>query len=217
MKHPAKFTDVILDRARPFVQAKGGLWLDPFAGSGKIHLLNDVCKTIGVEIEQEWADLHPDTICGDSTMLLLLFKMGLFDGIFTSPTYGNRMADHHNAQDGSTRHTYTHYLGRTLHDNNSGKMQWGEAYRTLHRAVWWQCFCVLKPGGMMLVNVSNHIRKGVEIPVVSWHFDTLRELGFERNTELMIPTPRLGHGENDKARVDHEVLLVMTKPQGALT
>ena len=54
------------------------------------------------------------------------FSDATFDMVVTSPTYGNRMADHHNAKDGRRRITYTHNLGRTLTPGNSGAMQWGE-------------------------------------------------------------------------------------------
>ena len=49
-----------------------------------------------------------------------------FDAICTSPTYGNRMADHHEARDGSPRDTYRHVLGRPLTPGNSGALHWGD-------------------------------------------------------------------------------------------
>lgn len=48
--------------------------LDPFAGTGRIHELPN--ETVGVEIEPEWAALHPDTICGSA--LELPFDDGSF-------------------------------------------------------------------------------------------------------------------------------------------
>jgi hypothetical protein len=87
--------------------------------------------TVEVELEPEWASQHPRTMVGDARALPL--PDATFDMVVTSPTYGNRMTDHHNAKDGSRRITYTHNLGRTLTPGNSGAMQWGEDYRQLHR------------------------------------------------------------------------------------
>jgi hypothetical protein len=68
------------------------------------------------------------------------FDDATFDAICTSPTCGNRMADHHEARDISPRHTYRHVLGRPRTPGNSGALQWGdgiagEEYRALHVAV----------------------------------------------------------------------------------
>lgn len=137
-----------------------GVVLDPFAGVGRIHELERPGRvTVGVEIELEWAATHPHTVCGDSTSLP--FPNETFDYIATSPTYGNRMADHHNARDDSRRFTYKHMLGRDLHPNNSGRMQWGAPYRRLHETVWAECWRVLKPDGRLIINgrFSSRISK----------------------------------------------------------
>ena len=104
--------------------------------------------------------------------------------VVTSPTYGNRLADHHNAKDGSRRISYTHTLGRTLTPGNSGAMHWGKDYRLLHRLSWEEVARVLSIGGLFVLNVSNHIRKGEEVPVVQWHRD------------IEVPTARLRYGAN---------------------
>jgi hypothetical protein len=52
-------------------------------------------------------------------------------------------------------------LGRPLTPGNSGALQWGEEYRALHVAVWTECRRVLKPGGIFVLNVKDHIRGGV--------------------------------------------------------
>ena len=79
----------------------------------------------------------------------------------TSPTYGDRLADHHDARDGSVRHSYKHDLGRDLHPDNSGAMQWGPAYRDFHTAAWVEVRRVLRPGGRFVLNVKDHVRGGV--------------------------------------------------------
>ena len=89
--------------------------------------------------------------------IALPFRDESFDAVVTSPTYGNRFADKHNAKDGSIRRSYTHDLGRTLHAENSGSMQWGQAYRDLHVKAWAECFRVVRPGGLFVLNISDHV------------------------------------------------------------
>lgn len=118
--HPAKFSSSILTVLAGLVQPEWRI-LDPFAGTGRVHSLGS--NTWGVEIEPEWASMHPRTIVGDA--LHLPFAAKSFDAVITSPTYANRLADHHEAKDGSVRHSYRHDLGRPLHPSNSGQLQWG--------------------------------------------------------------------------------------------
>lgn len=206
--HPAKFSAPILGVLRELVPP-GAKVLDPFAGVGLVHSL-DHAETWGVEIEPEWATVHPRTIVGDA--LSLPFPDASFDVVVTSPTYGNRMADHHNAKDGSRRITYRHTLGRPLHPNNSGQLQWGAKYREFHERAWAEVRRVLRPGGRFLLNVSNHIRKGEEQPVAEWHRDTLRAMGFWFVWAVPIETPRMRFGENHQARITHEHVLSMFWP-----
>ena len=199
IKHPAKYTDVLLPVFEKMIPV-GSFVLDPFAGVGKIH--NLPFRTVGLEIEQEWASAHPDTICGDATKMP--FQNDFFDVICTSPTYGNRMADSHNAQDGSRRNTYTHVLGRKLNENNSGKMQWGEKYKTFHEIAYKECKRVLKTDGLFILNIKNHIRSGVVIDVHAWHVSALVKLGFTLEETVKVSTPSNGFGQNGKSRVPYE-------------
>ena len=199
IKHPAKHTDALLPVFEELLKGCTNV-LDPFAGTGKIHLLP--FDTIGVEIENEWAEMHEKTIVGDATDLP--FSNCEFDAICTSPTYGNRMADCHNAKDGSSRNTYTHKLGRVLSENNTGQMQWGEKYRDLHVKAWKECFRVLKEDGVFILNFKNHIRKGKEVDVFSWHVKTLIELGFSLDLVKQVETNGNGFGQNGKLRTGFE-------------
>ena len=205
--HPAKFSDSILevlDRLIP----QDAVVLDPFAGVGKIHTLGR--RSIGLEIEPEWAtQAEGRTIVGDA--LRLPIRDAVVPCVATSPTYGNRMADHHNAKDGSRRMTYTHVLGRTLNRASSATLQWGEAYRKFHEDAWREVYRVLQPNGLFLLNVSNHIRKGQEIPVSEWHLATAVELNFNLESAIKISTPRMRRGENHQLRVEHENVYVLRK------
>lgn len=214
MKHPAKFSGPILDTIESILDERlpqQATVLDPFAGVGGIHRL-DKWQTIGVEIEPEWASAHPDTIVGDSTRLATLFDLDSIDAIVTSPAYGNRMADNYAGDpNNSRRFTYRIALGRTLDENNGAGLQWGYDYRVLHAAVWESCHAVLRPGGLMIVNVSNHIRAGVEQPVVEWHLATLTRFGFLLDEVRPVHTQRMRYGANGEKRVRTEKVLVLTK------
>jgi tRNA G10 N-methylase Trm11 len=212
--HPAKFSSPVLTALGDLLAGRvddDARVLDPFAGVGGVHALQ--WETVGVEIESEWAAQHPGTVVGDSTRLLELFDRESFDAVATSPAYGNRMADSYAGDaKGTRRFTYRISLGRVLSPRNGGGMQWGDEYRALHEAVWRQCWAALKPGGWMLVNVSNHIRGGVEQPVVEWHTATLIGLGFLLDEVRPVGTRRMRYGANGRLRVDSEKILVFRRP-----
>ena len=131
----------------------------------------------------------------------------MFDAICTSPTYGNRMADHHAARDASPRHTYRHTLGRPLHPENSGAIQWGPAYRAFHLTVWTETRRVLKPGAPFILNIKDHIRRGQLQPVTAWHIATLTALGFTLVERIDVPCPGQRHGANGHLRADYESVI----------
>ena len=135
-----------------------------------------------------------------------------FGAVMTSPCYGNRMADHHEARDGSRRITYKHTLGHDLVEGNAGAMQWGDAYRDLHCRAWIEADRVLRSGGLLVVSVSNHIRRGRVQRVVEWHLETLLVLGLLVQAVEQIATPRMRFGANGSVRVGCEHLLIMRKP-----
>lgn len=205
--HPAKFSDVILERIGELLATRHDeqrpLVLDPFAGTGKVHHLAGIAG-IGVEIEREWATMHPRTIVGNA--LKLPFRPAVFDGIISSPCFGNRLADHHDARDRSYRHSYTHTLGRTLHPLSAGTLHWGPTYRHFHDWAWAECLRVLRPGGFVMINVSNHIRRHEVQPVVEWHLGWFLGHGCKFLELVPVETPRLRAGANSDARVSHEVI-----------
>ena len=207
-KHPAKFSKELLPVfTRILKEYNTETVLDCFAGTGKIHSLP--FQTTGLEIEQEWAEMHDGTICGDARDMP--FDNESFDAVCTSPTYGNRMADHHNAKDGSKRNTYTHKLGRQLTDGNSGKMQWGDEYCFLHISVWYECYRVLKNDGIFILNFKNHIRNGKEVDAFSWHVATLINTGFKLRSVEQIKLKGNRFGENGKARIPFEYVATFQK------
>lgn len=228
-KHPAKFSDPIIDSLRSLVCATSRdlgrpvTVLDPFAGTGRVHRLardtRCVARTVGVEIEREWAEVHPDTIVADSILWMRARARrggsGRFDVIATSPCYGNRFSDSHNAQDGSTRRSYTHDLGRALSPGSSGAMPWGPRYWQFHADAYRAMHAVLVPGGRFLLNVSDFHRQGEEVHAVEWHLGAAYGAGFVQvGRARWIETRRLrGHGsEATAARAPAEAILVLGKP-----
>lgn len=211
VSHPARFSGELLP---VFADLLAGYLsvLDPFAGTGRIHELRRWGHTtIGVEIEPEWAAMHDGTVVGDA-LNLKRFTAGQFDAICTSPTYGNRLADHHDAADPDRRRSYTHDLGRPLADNNSGQLQWGTEYKGFHRKAWKQAVRVLRPGGRFVLNIKDHIRDGKRQAVSRWHREELEKLGLVLVDHVPVGAPSLRQGTNGHLRITAELVLAFDKP-----
>ena len=216
-KHPAKFTATMLPIfAELLIEHKCKNVFDPLAGTGKLVGVLDhdwnghvFCN----EIEPEWCDLGNGAWWTSQDAADLDVYPDLFDAICTSPTYGNRLADKHNAKDASKRITYKHSLGRDLDERNTGGLQWGAAYRTAHVKIWMEVITVLKPGGIFILNISDHIRAGEVAPVTRFHEKLLQQLGLVELERRRVKTPRMGFGANAKARVEYESIIVYQKPE----
>lgn len=205
-KHPARFTRSVLDAARGYLPAAPARVLDPFAGVGTVHELADLgYSTVGVELEPEWAAAHERTIVGDAARLP--FPDSTFDVVLTSPAYGNRMADRYAGdQKGSRRATYRIALGRDLSEGSGAALQWGARYRDLHRRAWAEAHRVLRPGGRLILNISDHYRAGIRQRVADWHVGALLDAGFTLAAAQTVHTPRMRHGANAELRVDGELV-----------
>lgn len=181
VSHPARYSAAILERFEKVIDEVCNVGtdrikvLDPFAGTGKIHELP--FDTTGVELEPEWGQLVAEgNIIGDAAAMP--FDDHSFDVVATSPTYGNRLADHHDAADAHLRRSYTHDLGRRLTQGNTGEIPWGFKYQEAHDVIWTEVRRVLKPFGWLLLNIKDHIRDGEQQPVSHWHTAALVGLGF---------------------------------------
>jgi hypothetical protein len=210
VSHPAVWSDPVLQRIRPIIAGRHSI-LDPFAGTGKLAtILEPHQEFLGFEIEKEWADQCVYVKYADAFLHMPRYKHR-FDAIVTSPVYGNRMSDHHEARDGSHRRTYRHYLGRPLDIGNSGRLQWGSKYRVFHVAAWRVAWGCLSPGGIFVLNCKNHLRNGKEQYVTEWHASVLQS----QPLSLMqawhtIPVSGFRFGSNRK-RIPYESILVFKK------
>lgn len=196
MRHPAKFNSSFLPLISELCLGRARV-LDPFGGTGKLR--EAIPHAICLDIEMEWASqsgLRADA-------LKLPFQSGTFDAVVTSPTYGNRMADKIQG-----RVTYTAYKGKPLHPNNSGGLQWGQAYRDFHTSAWRECARVLQSEAILVLNIKDHIRQTQRVRVTDWHINTLIGLGFQVDARVEIPVRGAAtHLANGDARVGFETLL----------
>lgn len=211
--HPAKYTPALFPI---FLRALEGCndVLDPFAGVGTIFKLRawrPDLRITAVELQPKWAARHPETIVGNVLHLHRLFAPASFGALLTSPVYGNRMADHHDARDASERNTYRHKYGEDLHPDNAGQLQWGPAYRRFHRRAWIECIRVLRPGGRFILNVKDHVRNGLPQQVPAWHDHTLTSLGLRFVEVHNVRCPGNRRGANAGLRMEYEQVYVYHK------
>lgn len=211
--HPAPYSPRVLEVIAALLPQRAKL-LDPFAGVGRIHILQRPGLQItGVELEPEWAKAHPRTIVGNA--LALPFADNTFDVAATSPVFGNRMSDHHHAADNSLRRSYTHDLRRQTGDpdlelqpDNAGVLfAWQSEYWAFHEQAWKELRRVLKPHGLFLLNVSDIIRDGEQLPTAKTHAIVACEAGFELISKHPIRTRRMRYGANGDARPEFEWVL----------
>lgn len=216
--HPAKFSPEILNVIAEVIEeerpGKKLRIIDPMAGVGGVHhLRNFGHKTIGYEIEPEWAKQSAGTVTAN-IFHIRRGKQKRFNCMVVSTCYGNRYADKHNAKDKSTRHSYKHDLGRMPTQGSSATMQWGKEFRKFHRR-WIRRMLDhwLAPKALIILNISNHIRDHEEMFVSEW----FTKLLIKNDCRLLqiIPvkdTKRMKKGENRDARTDREFVLVFEAP-----
>lgn len=285
--HPAKWSASVLvamaDAAAAEAERVGHPLsvLDPFAGVGRARLAEALGphaeRVDGIELQPEWsgwAPGHPEGVVkfvdgiavhGTGDLLTLQGQADdlpphygdRFDAVFSSPCYGNRCADHHDAQDkckacsgyGGTcilihdgsphgrehcrgaqwrdcptckgtglswRNTYAHALRRAggeLVPGSAAAMHWGRRYRLFHRDALAEMIRVVVPGGLLAINMSNHIADGDEQDVVGWWVNQIIVAGCILRAVLPIETPRNRNGENREVRVDAERLILAHTPK----
>jgi tRNA G10 N-methylase Trm11 len=205
--HPAKYTEILLPTVAAMLNGRKRI-LDPFGGTGRVFLLENWLGNVEIqatEIEEPWAARNPRTTLGNA--LHLPWPDGYFDAVATSPAYGNRMADTLLDSGKYKRMTYTALLQRQLHPDNAGAIQWGDKYQRFHREAWIEARRVLQPGSAFVLNIKDHIRTGLHMPVTAWHIACLESLGFRLVQHEKINTPGMTRGQNGDARVPYESVI----------
>jgi len=209
-RHPARYSPQLLPHFARLLSGKQRV-LDPFAGTGErlLAICPHACLN---EIQYKWANQTRRGVVGNA--LSLPYPTGYFETVITSVAYGNRMAD--SFKDGQPqkkykRNTYTHAYGAPLHPDNSGAMQWGPKYRRLHYRAMFEIWRTLAPGGVYILNVSDHIRNFKQVPVSKFHRRLAQALGFVLLETILVTTPRNRQGQNHTARVACEYIYVFRK------
>lgn len=209
--HPAKFNPPILEAAWDLLKNDPPKTiLDPFAGMGGIVGLRRYGykgRYVLNEIEHEWLQAAPEgdfitKILGD----WLLYNGPIVDCIVTSPTFGNRLADHFHSKDGSYRANYRNALGRQPSSGSSAIMQWGSAYRDFHFAAIGRMGASVVPGGRLVLDMSDHIRNHKRQRVCRWWRDTLRDFGWTLCDYRFVTVKRFRRGENYQVRVPYHLV-----------
>ncbi|MEI2691522.1 MAG: hypothetical protein V9H69_18200 [Anaerolineae bacterium] len=59
-----------------------------------------------------------------------------------------------------------------------------------------------------MLNIKDHIRRGVVQPVTDWHIEALEGLGFRVLEHVHIDCPGMRFGQNRDARVDYESVVL---------
>jgi hypothetical protein len=215
--HPAKFTDDQIDNIAGVLEeefnGKKVKVLDPYAGTGRIFDLEIYFghKTTAIEIEPEWANHHPAIVCADSHAWMKEAKPNQFDAVATSFVFPNRITDHHNAKDGSKRHTYKHYLGRDPSPKSSATLGWGPNWRAFHRNGFKLMRRVVKNNGLIILDSKNHFTDNgmTEHYVNEWVIRKLNNMGMPLLQARPVFAQGLRHGKNYNERSDRHLIIVM--------
>ena len=197
--------------------------LDPMAGTlQRLSILEEPNRGYhlvhGVEYEQAWVDgyKHPRLIQGDARNLP--FNNGTFDVIIVSPSYGNRDSDKTGDWwDNADRKTYAAGLGKNPTKGSLCVPFEFPEYKIGHTLAWCEAVRVLKVGGLFVINLKNHIKKGQIIRVSQWHREVLRDkIGLKEVDDTSIPTRGRLSGENYDVRAENvEKIYIFTKPEVA--
>lgn len=234
-KHPAPYSQEIIRILRELLlQRYPEIWgrptlFDPCAGEGVglAAIAGDEFNYAGLEIEPCFI-IDPRIDEGDATEPDGYPKAQGEFVIVTSVVYANGVADHHQALDGSTRHTYRSAVGaiegrdRELHPRNMGRYGYRgtkrpeDGGRSDKRAMYWALAQAMVPhwskADAVFLNVSDFISHHTVVePHVSDWVALLGLHGWSKFEYHEVATKRMKHGENRDTRVPYEIVIVATR------
>lgn len=124
----------------------------------------------------------------------------------------------------SLRRSYLEDLRRLTGDgdyeltagSSAGSYAWQDAYWKHQRRYWSEAWRVLRPGGLIAIDVKDAVRtvKGERrtVLVVHGHREILTGLGFEIEGDVPLDCDGLRFGANHELRVDGHVIIVGRRP-----
>ena len=204
--HPALFSIPLLSVVERLLAGRKRI-LDPFAGEGTIHRLR-ARGFITVAVEIQWKGAQrcgPGSIQGNA--MQLPFADASFDGIFTSPTFANRMADQI-----ADRHTYYDWNEGPLNPMNIGRWDWhDDRYRLLSLLAWAEVTRVAKTGARLVLDMKDSVWNNAVNPVTDWHCRALVEqFGWQIVERVNYQARGLRHGAN-RDRVPNASLVAFVR------
>jgi ubiquinone/menaquinone biosynthesis C-methylase UbiE len=88
-------------------------------------------------------------------------------------------------------------------------------YQELHAAVWREVYRVLRPGGLLVLDLKDHLVLGEPQHTPEWHYAELTVIGFVRERTIQVATAgdqnTHRHRGQQRKTVDFEEVTSWTK------
>jgi len=211
-EHPAEWApralEAIPEILRRWGVPDGGIVLDPYGGVGNIHKLVGY-ETISSEREAAWHLEAERRWPGRRNLCVPILDLGYFGelhAVVTSPTWGNRMADTYMGGSDEmagrepskrSRRTYPIALGYVPDVKESTcALQWGDDYRLLHERHLRHMAGLLRPGGVLVIDIADHQRGKRRQRVTDWWEKWMRMWVGPVEERHCVEAPRWTFGAN---------------------
>jgi DNA modification methylase len=213
--YPAKFNEELARMLIHLYSNPGDLIMDPMAGSGVVPLvaysldrriwyqdINELAKDLFVK-KLNLSNLHAEIRVYDSTIEIAA-QSNSIDLILTSPPFGLTIDQKHDRYSDNPED-----LGNSLNY---------ETWRAKMKKILANCFRVLKPGKLMIVETRPRSKKGASHPLNAWIITDGIETGFEFYTEfieIVQPYRMWTFGDFDRRMPIpmHSYLTILRKPE----